>query len=304
MSSFSLPRLARRGPSPTTAGGAHYHEANDSGGVIVSHWLVPVKPSPATPVPAATLVLLRDRSPGAYEVLLIRRHSASKFAAGDFVFPGGKIEASDGPADAADWCRGVDASRAARALDLPAAPQAALGHWVGVIRETFEEVGILLARARDGDPALVDGLRLAEYRRACQADHRAFWEMLRAERLTLATDGLVYFAHWITPEVQPLRFDTRFFAASMPSAQEAVADEQEITEVKWLAPREALEAHARGELSLRNPTVKNLELFDGAPSMADALERMRGREVRTILPRVIIEGDTRRVLLPGEPGYF
>jgi len=264
---------------------------------------VSVKPSPVTPVPAATLVLLRDRSHGAYEVLLIRRHSASKFAAGDFVFPGGKIESSDGADDAAAWCRGVDPSQAARALDLAAAPQAALGHWVGVIRETFEEVGILLAWGHDGSPARVDARRLAEYRRACQADHRTFWEMLRAERLTLATDGLVYFAHWITPEVQPLRFDTRFFAAAMPAGQAAVADEQEITEVKWLAPREALDAHTRGELPLRNPTVKNLELFDGATSTTAALDHVRGRQVKTILPRVIIEGDTRRVLLPGEPGY-
>ena len=265
---------------------------------------MPVKPSPVTPVPAATLVLLRDRSQSTHEVLLIRRHSASKFAAGDFVFPGGKIERSDGSADAAEWCRGVDASFAARALNLEGAPDAALGHWVGVIRETFEEVGILLALAHDGSPARVDGRRLAEYRRACQADHRAFWDMLRAERLTLATDGLVYFAHWITPEIQPLRFDTRFFAAAMPAGQEAVADEQEITEVRWLAPREALEAHGRGELSLRNPTVKNLELFDGASSTAAALDRVRGRQVRTILPRVIMEGDKRRVLLPGEPGYY
>jgi len=282
----------------------HDHEANDSGDDIVAHWLVPVKPTPVTPVPAATLVLLRDRSHGASDVLLIRRHSASKFAAGDFVFPGGKIEVSDGPADAAGWCRGVDASLAARVLELETAPHAALGHWVGVIRETFEEVGILLAWAPDGSPARVNGRRLAEYRRACQADHRTFWEMLRAERLTLATDGLVYFAHWITPEIQPLRFDTRFFAAAMPAGQEAVADEQEITEVKWLAPRAALDAHARGELSLRNPTVKNLELFDGAASTAAALDRVRGRQVRTILPRVIMEGDQRRVLLPGEPGYY
>ncbi len=127
--------------------------------------------------------------------------------------------------------------------------------------------------------------------------------MLSAERLTLATDGLVYFAHWITPETQPLRFDTRFFAAAMPPGQEAVADEREITEVRWLAPREALDANARGELPLRNPTVKNLQLFDGAPSAAAALERLKGREVRTILPRVIIEGDKRLVLLPGDAGY-
>jgi 8-oxo-dGTP pyrophosphatase MutT (NUDIX family) len=276
---------------------------NDSRGVIVSHYAVPVKPPPATPVPAATLVLLRDRPSGTFEVLLIRRHSASKFAAGDFVFPGGKIEPSDGANGAEAWCRTLDAASAARALALLDAPQAALGHWIGVIRETFEEVGILLAYAADGAPSRFDGERFAAYRRACQDDHRAFWQMLRAERLTLATDGLVYFAHWITPEIQPLRFDTRFFAATLPPGQDAVADEREITEVRWLSPREALDSSARGALSLRNPTVKNLELFDGAPSAAAALERLRGREVRTILPRVIMDGDRRRVLLPGDPGY-
>ncbi|HJY77400.1 MAG TPA: hypothetical protein VKE95_12245 [Burkholderiales bacterium] len=262
-----------------------------------------VKPAPVTPVPAATLVLLRHRSAGAFEVLLIRRHSASKFAAGDFVFPGGKIETSDGPDDGAAWCRKLDAADAARRLRVTS-PSAALGHWVGVIRETFEEVGILLAYGADGRPVRADGARYADYRCACQADHRAFWAMLRAERVTLATDALVYFAHWITPEVQPLRFDTRFFAAAMPEGQEAVADEREVTEVRWLAPREALDLNSRGQLSLRNPTVRNLELLDGAPTVAAALERLNGREIRTILPRVIIEGDQRRVLLPGEPGYF
>jgi 8-oxo-dGTP pyrophosphatase MutT (NUDIX family) len=257
-----------------------------------------------TPVPAATLVLLRNRSAGAFEVLLIRRHTASKFAAGDFVFPGGKIEVSDGPDDAVAWCRSLDVAQAAGVLGLSSAPSAAIGHWVGAIRETFEEVGILLAYGADGRPVRFDRERYAAYRRACQADHRAFWEMLRAERLTLATDTLVYFAHWITPEVQPLRFDTRFFAATMPEGQEAIADDREITEVRWLTPGEAIAANARGQLSLRNPTVKNLQLFDGAATIATALERLNGREVRTILPRVIIEGDTRRVILPGEPGYF
>ena len=277
---------------------------HDSSRAIVAHYLVSVKPAPVTPVPAATLVLLRNRSAGAFEVLLIRRHTASKFAAGDFVFPGGKIEISDGPDDAALWCRSVDAAQAARRFGLASASSAALGHWVGVIRETFEEVGILLAYAADGRPVRLDRERYAAYRRACQADHRAFWEMLCAERLTLATDTLVYFAHWITPEVHPLRFDTRFFAATMPEGQEAVADDREITEVRWLTPGEAIDANARGQLSLRNPTVKNLQLFEGAPSIAAALERLDGREVRTILPRVISEGDKRRVLLPGEPGYY
>jgi 8-oxo-dGTP pyrophosphatase MutT (NUDIX family) len=265
---------------------------------------VAVKPAAVTPVPAATLVLLRNRVAGAFEVLLIRRHIKSRFAAGDFVFPGGKIETSDGPDDGAGWCRNLDAPVAARRLNLAAAPSTALAHWVGVIRETFEEVGILLAYAPDGGPVRVDCGRYADYRRACQADHRAFWDMLRAERLTLATDGLVYFAHWITPEIQPLRFDTRFFAAAMPDGQEAVADEREITEVRWLTPREAIDANARGQLSLRNPTIKNLELFDGAPTIATALDRLSAREIHTILPRVVIEGDMRRILMPGDPDYY
>ncbi|MGH7276339.1 MAG: NUDIX hydrolase [Candidatus Rokuibacteriota bacterium] len=277
---------------------------NDSGRSIVAHYVVPVKPTPAVPAPAATLVLLRDRSTGPFEVLLIRRHGASKFAAGDFVFPGGKIEADDNPDDAAAWCRGLAPDDAARALGLAADPRAALGYWVGAIRETFEEVGILLAYGADGSPARADGAKFADYRRACQADNRAFWEMIRAERLTLATDGLVYFAHWITPEVNPWRFDTRFFAAAAPAGQEAAADEREITEVRWLTPHAALDASARGELPLRAPTIKNLSLFDGGAAVAGALARLHGRSVPTIMPRVIGEGAARRVLLPGDPGYF
>ncbi len=269
----------------------------------MAHYIVPVKPTPARPAPAATLVLLRDRAEGAFEVLLIRRHGASKFAAGDFVFPGGKIEADDNSDDAPAWCRGLDPQAAARVLGLEAEPSTAAGYWIGAIRETFEEAGILLADAPDGVPARLGGPRFAEYRRACHADNRAFWEMLRAERLILATDRLVYFAHWITPVVNPLRFDTRFFAAPAPAGQAAAADEREITEVRWLTPREALDANARGELPLRAPTIKNLELFDGVVTAAEALARLSGRRVRTIMPRVIGEGASRRVLLPGEAGY-
>jgi hypothetical protein len=128
--------------------------------------------------------------------------------------------------------------------------------------------------------------------------------MVKTEKLRLATDRLVYFAHWITPEDMPLRFDTRFFAAPTPAGQDAVGDDHEMISLRWLAPREALEAHTRGEISLRNPTVRNLMLFDGSASTADALARLRGRPVVTIRPRVIVDASgTRRVLNPGDPGY-
>jgi 8-oxo-dGTP pyrophosphatase MutT (NUDIX family) len=234
----------------------------------------------------------------------MRRHLASKFAAGDFVFPGGKIGPDDHPDDAAAWCRGLDVTDAARRLRLEDAPQAALGHWIGAIRETFEEAGLLLAVDGAGRDVAVSASRFTDYRRACHADHRAFWTMLRTEGWRLATDRLVYFAHWITPEEQPLRFDTRFFAAPAPAGQEASGDDYEMTDLKWLTPAEAVEAQRRGEITLRNPTVRNLMLFDGASSTAEALDRVRHREVRTIRPRIVMDGDQRKVLMPGDAGYF
>jgi hypothetical protein len=147
--------------------------------------------------------------------------------------------------------------------------------------------------------------RFGDHRRKCGADNRAFWDMVKAERLTLATDRLVYFAHWITPEESPYRFDTRFFAAEVPAGQDAVADEREIVEVRWLAPGEAVEAATRGEIMLRMPTLKNLELLDGPPTVAAVLAALAGRPVPAIRPRVLAgPGDERRVLFPGDPGYF
>ena len=255
---------------------------------------------PVTPSPAATLVLLRDRD--ALEVLLIQRHRGSRFAAGDFVFPGGKVEADDNPPDAIERCRGLTAARATQRLSIDDA-QLALRFWIGAIREAFEEVGVLLAYGPDG--ALVDAAasRYAEYRRACQDDNRVFWEMIRAERLTLATDRIVYFGHWITPEEAPLRFDTRFFAAPAPPDQEASADEKEIIAVRWMTPRGALEARERGEISLRRPTMDNLKLLEGARA-ADVVARLGRREVDTIRPRIVIENGAQRALMPGDPGYF
>ena len=270
----------------------------------MAHYAVPVKHTPAVPSPAATLVLLRDRPERGVECLLMRRHLESKFAAGDFVFPGGKIDPGDNPEDADRRCRGLDAATAARRLGLDAAPRTALGYWIGAIRETFEEAGLLLAVDERGRDVDVTAPRFADYRKGCHRDNAAFWAMLAAERLTLATDRLVYFAHWITPEEQPLRFDTRFFAAPAPPGQEATGDDFEMTDLKWLTPQEALAAHQRGEISLRNPTVRNLLLFDGARDTAHALDRLRDRVVTTIRPRIVMDGDQRRILMPGDPGYF
>jgi 8-oxo-dGTP pyrophosphatase MutT (NUDIX family) len=265
---------------------------------------VSVKPPPAVPAPAATLVLLRDRPGGGVETLLIQRHRASKFAGGDFVFPGGKIEPHDAPDEAPGRCAGLDPAVAAARLGLAGDRRAAIAYWVGAIREAFEEVGILLAYGPDGNLASLAGSCFADYRRACQLDHRVFWQMVRDQGLTLATDRLAYFAHWITPEEHPFRFDTRFFAAETPAGQDAEADDREIVAVRWLTPAEALAARARGEVSLRLPTISNLTIFDGAPSVKDALARLQGLRIDPIRPRLVMESGQPRAILPGEPGWY
>ncbi|MBI1847952.1 MAG: hypothetical protein HY294_08915 [Candidatus Rokubacteria bacterium] len=270
-----------------------------------------VKPSPVVPAPAATLVLLRDRSAGGFELLLIQRHRASKFAAGDYVFPGGKVAADDSPDDPTAWCAGLDVTDAASTLGLETAPRTALGYWIGAIRETFEEVGILLAYDASGQWVRLDPGVSAAARVACHKDNRAFRDLLAAERLTLATDRLRYFAHWITPEENPLRFDTRFFVAMAPPDQDAVADEHEIIDVRWLGPREALETFKRGEISLRRPTVENIKLVSGLAATGEpaetaqaAIDALAGRTIPTIRPRVVTENGKPRPIMPGEPGWY
>jgi 8-oxo-dGTP pyrophosphatase MutT (NUDIX family) len=246
-------------------------------------------------------VLLRDTNPGV-EVLLTQRHRANKFAGGDFVFPGGKIEVDDNPDDAVAWCVGLDPARASARIGTADA-KTAIGYWIGAIRETFEEVGVLLAYDASGQWARVDAPRFADYRAACQNENQAFWTMIKTEKLKLATDRLVFFAHWITPEESPYRYDTHFFAGPIPDGQEPKGDDHEVVDLRWLSPRGAIDAFKRGEISLRNPTVQNLELCDG-PSVKDVMAAVGVRDVPVIRPRVIMEGDKRRVLMPGDPGYW
>jgi 8-oxo-dGTP pyrophosphatase MutT (NUDIX family) len=270
---------------------------------------------PATPAPAATLVLLRDAADGAVETLLIQRHRRSKFAAGDYVFPGGKVEADDVPDDAEQFCRGLDAERAAARLGGGLTPRQALGYWIGAIREAFEEVGILLAYGAAGEFVRFDPdnqERFAAHRAACQASNRAFFVMLRGEGLTLATDHLSYFSHWITPEENPIRFDTRFFAAVAPLGQDAVADGYEIVGARWLTPAEALEAWRRQEISLRFPTIKNLEILRTASappgersvSAAEIVAGLRERIVAAIRPRIVQVDGQPVAVLPDDPRWY
>jgi len=115
--------------------------------------------------------------------------------------------------------------------------------------------------------------------------------------------SLVKFSRWITPAEVVVRFDTHFFLAQMPEGQEPTIDGEEIVEQGWFTPAAALAAHDRGDIVLVFPTIKHLEQLAAFASADALLDHARGREVGPVQPRVITEGETARVVLPGEPGY-
>jgi len=138
------------------------------------------------------------------------------------------------------------------------------------------------------------------------AAHRAAaLRELAEEANVVLTDpaALVPFSRWITPAQVRIRFDTRFFLTPLPEGAEPRPDGGETVDAGWFAPPAALDAHRRGEILLVFPTIKHLEQLGGFASADALLEHSRGREVRPVEPRVLVSGETARVVLPGEPGY-
>jgi 8-oxo-dGTP pyrophosphatase MutT (NUDIX family) len=115
--------------------------------------------------------------------------------------------------------------------------------------------------------------------------------------------ALVKFSRWITPAEVKIRFDTHFFLAPAPDGAEPRVDGQECVDLAWVSPEGALAAHRDGEMALVFPTIKHLEQLSAFASAEEVLAHARGREVVPVLPKVVLSGETARVLLPGEPGY-
>jgi 8-oxo-dGTP pyrophosphatase MutT (NUDIX family) len=136
--------------------------------------------------------------------------------------------------------------------------------------------------------------------------HRAAAIRELREEAAIALDdpaALVKFSRWITPAQVRTRFDTHFFLASLPAGQEPRVDGEECVELGWFTPAAALQAHRDSRILLVFPTIKHLEQLAAFPSTEELLAYAAGREVQPIQPRVVVEGEVARVLLPGEPGY-
>ena len=202
-----------------------------------SQLLHPARP-PAPTRDAATVLLLRD-TPDGLEVLMTRRSSKASFVPGAYVFPGGGI-------DAADACCHALAQRRATQSDR------ALTEAIAGMRESFEELGILLARHADGSWATQAEIDAMDR----QSDLGA---QCAARGLTLAASDMFVLARWITDRNSPKRFDVPFLVARVPPGQTPVADETEQFEPVWVRPADALARHQAGSFFMIFPTIITLQ---------------------------------------------
>jgi 8-oxo-dGTP pyrophosphatase MutT (NUDIX family) len=211
----------------------------------------------------AATVLLVRDGPYGVQVFMVVRHHRIEFASGALVFPGGKVDPEDRE------LAGGDEDKAAR---------------IAAIRETYEECGVLLA----------DG--------ATQSS-APFYQRLRDEKLSLALDALVPFAHWVTPTILPKRFDTRFFIVEAPAEQMALHDGGETVDSVWIEPARALAEASEGRRTLVLPTRLNLELLGQSATAAESLAAARVRKPVAIEPKATKTATGYRLSLPADAGH-
>jgi 8-oxo-dGTP pyrophosphatase MutT (NUDIX family) len=258
----------------------------------------------ATARPASTILLLRDSAVAPddkgrreeIEVFMMVRHHEIEFSSGALVFPGGSVDATD---------RDIIA-RPEFYSDVAGADAAALSFKIAAIRETFEESGILLARPR-GSNDLVAAKQAADiaasHRVALSERKTTFSRILDETGMVLALDELIPYAHWVTPEGMPKRFDTWFFLAAAPPEQLGAHDGRESTDSLWLSPREALAGGESGRFKLPFPTTRNLIKLGKQPNVRAALDDARGKPVVTVMPVLTKFNGGRQLRIPREAGY-
>lgn len=246
---------------------------------------------------ASAVMLLRDMTAGdGIEVFMVRRVIQSDFMPDVYVFPGGSVQPDD---RAAELAEGVSVPVAPSLADPEGRTVLGSGVRAAAIRELFEEAGVLLAN-RVGEILAFTNENVARfeaYRQAFNQRQGSLVKMAHAENLMLATDRLGYFAHWITPEGIPKRFDTHFFVTTAPQEQEAAHDHLETSEGTWISPSEALARFERGEFPLVFATIYQLRELAAFSSVKEALESTTTQHVPIRMPQLVRENGKTRVFL-------
>lgn len=253
---------------------------------------------------AATVIMVRHSESAGWKLFLARRHHKQSFMAGAYVFPGGQVEDADKSPELRSYLKRNSDFNPVKILQESELPEdEALGFFIAAIRETFEEVGILLGgRGSDDFISFHDKnvrARYSEHRRRLYASEITLADIARAEGIVFFPDTLVPYAHWITPEFEKMRFDTRFFLAKLPPEQRPAADATELTESLWVAPKNALEMHCSKKIMLMPPTLKTVEELSVFENVEELFAATANKEIYPILPQLA----DKFLLLPHDPDY-
>ena len=217
-------------------------------------------------------------------MLLLRRSERASFVPGGYVFPGGVVERADASPEVTALIGGISAEALSDRLRLRGADPTAAAYLVAALRETFEEAGLLAGVHLDHHVG-ARALELRnELREALLGGRIGFADVLARLGARISADEVVYFAHWITPELAPRRYDTRFFAVGVSSGAEPILDTREMTDALWITPSEALRALAAGAMKMILPTIETLERLSTFSDTQAALAAMRTTDVTTTLP--------------------
>ncbi|MBF6063944.1 NUDIX hydrolase [Nocardia terpenica] len=251
---------------------------------------------PAVPKDASTVILVRDSANGP-EVFLQRRVQAMAFAAGMTVFPGGGVDPTDAQAEIG-WSGPGPAWWGER---FAVAPERAQALVCAAVRETFEECGVLLA-GPTADTVVSDTAAYRAAREQLERRELSLGEFLARERLVLRADLLRPWANWITPLVEPRRYDTRFFVAVLPDGQRADGATSEAHEVAWRTPAQALDRWRAGLDVLLPPTWSQLIALGEFASTAAILAA--APPLDPIQPDPIVVDGAKRLQFPNYTRYL
>ncbi|GAB2563506.1 hypothetical protein GCM10027269_17200 [Kribbella endophytica] len=243
--------------------------------------------TPSEPRPASTVILLRDTSAGP-EVYLLRRQQSMAFAAGMTVFPGGRVDATD--SSIADSWSGPKPEWFGERLGCSA--ETAAAYVAAAVRETFEESGVLLAGP--STETVVSDTTGADWeadRVALEDRSLGFAEFLHRRGLVLRADLLAPWAHWITPEFEPRRYDTRFFVAALPPGQVTRDVTSESDQVAWMRPADAVVAVDAGQMLMLPPTYLCCRDITPYADVAAVLASATDRRITPVQPTVRVEND-------------
>ena len=213
--------------------------------------------------PAATVVILRD-GPDGIEVFMVVRHHEIDFASGALVFPGGKVDEQDADPAWADFAPGSRRPTGSPTSSRRRARPSRRRAWCS--RDRVMPIRCCRPTTHIG---------WSNSSRASRRGRVTFIDLVRSQDLLIATELMVPFAHWITPEGQPKRFDTHFLLISAPVEQLGAHDGTELVEGLWITPRQALGEAQAGTKTLLFPTEMNLRKLAGHRTVAEAIEATR-----------------------------